>query len=117
MRKKRPAEDRFWEKVDKTENCWLWSASVNNQGYGEIHLGERNDHCYAHRFSWMINKGPIPKGLFVLHRCDNPRCVNPNHLFLGTQKDNLHDAMAKGRMPILVKGSEFHARRREQANS
>lgn len=105
-RKCRPIADRFWEKVNKTEVCWLWTAHVNNHGYGEIHLKSGNSTVeYAHRISWMIHFGEIPSGMEVLHSCDNPPCIRPDHLFLGDQKRNLNDAISKGRMPILVNGS------------
>lgn len=100
-----PVADRFWPKVTITDDCWLWNASVNNKGYGHIHLGHRNGHRYAHRVSWELNVGPIPRGLMVLHKCDTPRCVKPEHLFVGTQLDNMRDAKSKGRAPILARGS------------
>ena len=74
--------------------CWLWAKAVNTNGYGyKWHKGKLH---HAHRVSWELNRGPIPDGLFVLHRCDVKLCVNPEHLFLGTQTDNMRDAMAKG---------------------
>lgn len=89
---------RFWKSVDKKgENeCWNWKSSKNKKGYGRIHLGMVG--TTAHRFSYMINKGEIPEGMFVCHSCDNPGCVNPNHLFLGTNKDNMKDCMDKNRV-------------------
>ena len=88
--------ERFWDKVDKTEGCWLWMASLCGHGYGAFVL-RRGKHMQAHRFSWMIHNGPIPKGMCVCHHCDNPRCVNPEHLFIGTVKDNTQDMIKKGR--------------------
>jgi hypothetical protein len=91
--------DRFWSKVQKTETCWLWTASKRHKGYGAF-CYERNGikvQGRAHRFSWELHFGEIPEGLFVLHRCDNPACVRPDHLFLGTNQDNVDDMMAKGR--------------------
>lgn len=92
-----PVAERFWSKVNKTEECWLWTASVNPAGYGQINLG-RNMMRQVHRVAWELSNGPIPEGMFVCHRCDVPRCVRPEHLFLGTQADNMRDASQKGRM-------------------
>ena len=83
----------FW--IISNTGCWEWSRSRNKDGYGHLYCGGRV--VSAHRFSWMLFYGPIPKGLCVLHKCDNPTCVNPNHLFLGTQLDNLKDMRAKNR--------------------
>lgn len=89
--------DRFWEKVVGRGGggCWMWKGCIGTFGYGFMHIG--NDTWPAHRVSWVIHFGDIPKGLFVLHTCDIRNCVNPNHLWLGTYYDNLHDAMRKGR--------------------
>lgn len=76
--------------------CWEWEGHVHNSGYGRItHEGKTQ---YAHRFYWERINGPIPEGLDVCHTCDNKLCVNPDHLFLGTRKDNMVDAMVKGRL-------------------
>lgn len=99
---------RFWAKVQTNGPvlrpdlgpCWAWTASTI-RGYGQFHLPRdhgRQRTIYAHRFAWELTNGPIPDSLSVLHRCDHPVCVNPNHLFLGTQLDNLADARAKGRL-------------------
>jgi len=96
-----PLNDRFWAKVDKASGlgpqgtCWEWQASLNSDGYGNIGIEQMTDR--AHRLSWRLHYGPIPDGLSVLHKCDNPPCVRPDHLFLGTQADNVHDMQAKGR--------------------
>lgn len=93
---------RFWAKVKvrDTDACWLWAAA-QIRGYGQFHAGRvggKNRTVYAHRFAWTMTHGTIPDNLSVLHRCDTPLCVNPNHLFLGTQADNLADARQKGRL-------------------
>lgn len=101
MPQKRPAADRFWGHVDKTDACWNWTASLSKgggAGYG-VFSDDALRYVRAHRFSWELHYGAIPDGLFVLHKCDNRRCVNPEHLFLGTQLDNMRDRSAKGRAP------------------
>lgn len=85
----------FFDKVNKTNGCWLWTASRNGDGYGMMVFRGRGRG--AHRVSWVLHYGEIPDGLRVLHKCDNPPCVNPEHLFLGTQLDNVRDCMAKNR--------------------
>lgn len=86
---------RFVEKIEITKNCWLWEGYKNNCGYGEFKVN--NKMTKAHRFSWSYYYGEIPAGLYVLHSCDNPGCVNPEHLFLGTPKDNAIDRQKKDR--------------------
>lgn len=88
---------RFWSKVSIVNllSCWQWTGAISSCGYGHITV-DKVDHL-AHRFAWIVTKGAIPSGSFVLHRCDNKRCVNPGHLFLGTHKDNMKDMVNKGR--------------------
>lgn len=94
----RTPEERFWDKVNKTDSCWLWTGCTLSFGHGYMHNKPLN--VLAHRFSWEIHNGPIPEDLQVLHACDVPQCVNPDHLFLGTQADNIQDAINKGRHAI-----------------
>lgn len=94
----RPVSERFWEKVQKTEGCWFWIAAHSGDRYGRIRRGLRSgEYVKAHRMSWELHYGPIPEGMEVLHQCDTPLCVRPDHLFLGTQLDNMRDMIAKGR--------------------
>lgn len=85
---------RFWSKVDKTDTCWVWLASTTD-GYGNFWFGPKR--YKAHRFSYELEYGSVPDGLLVCHQCDNPPCVRPDHLFLGTNKDNAQDRASKGR--------------------
>ena len=96
---------RFWPKVRKTAGCWEWLGARISTGYGEITLPQGRQ-VLAHRFAWVQAHGPIPQGLLVLHRCDNRACVRPTHLFLGTQQDNVRDAVRKGRLVNPRKFSE-----------
>lgn len=102
--------ERFWSKVDTSggdDACWMWQASTvsNEFPYGRFQANYKR--FLAHRYSWMITNGPIDDGMFVCHKCDRPRCVNPTHLFLGTQDDNMRDMLEKGRQPKGAKG-ELH---------
>lgn len=93
-------EIRFWDLITKNKvGCWIWGRKATaNRRHRNICVGKGS--MRVHRFSWEFYYGPVPNGLFVLHSCDNKACVNPNHLFLGTQKDNVHDMMRKGRDPF-----------------
>ena len=93
----------FWDRVTKTDSCWTWNGSKTSGGYGSVTYEGKFTVC--HRVSWELTNGPIPNGLRVLHKCDNPPCVNPDHLFLGTQADNMRDAYRKGRV-MIRRGSD-----------
>jgi hypothetical protein len=86
--------DRFWNRVEKTDACWVWHGGTAD-GYGQLQIDKR--YVKAHRYAWAEAFGQVPDGLCVLHRCDNRRCVRPDHLFLGTRSDNNGDRDLKGR--------------------
>ena len=90
---------RFWRKVDKRgpDDCWNWTAAKNHAGYGIFCFGGRSTSGLAHRFSYELRYGKIEEGLFCLHKCDNPACVNPNHIYLGTHIENARDRVIRGR--------------------
>lgn len=90
------SRDWFFEHVNVTPDCWIWNGPRTTLGYGRPRILGRK--TLAHRISWEIFRGTIPEGLGVLHRCDNPLCVNPDHLEIGDQKKNMMDATARGRL-------------------
>jgi hypothetical protein len=119
-----PLLDRFWAKVDKTDSCWLWTAAKGRNGYGLFTNGAGRL-VPAHRFIWEVTYGEIPKGVMVCHNCpsgDNPSCVNPAHLWLGTHQANMVDRNMKGRAAsgerhvsrthpeVLMRGDTHYAR-------
>jgi hypothetical protein len=92
-------QERFEEKfsVSPDSDCWIWNASKNSKGYGTFSFEKRGTEG-AHRASWLIYRGEIPKSMYVLHHCDHAYCVNPDHLFLGTNSDNMQDCAQKNRI-------------------
>lgn len=106
LNKRRKGQDlaeRFFDFVfpEPNSGCWLWVGGVGEKGHGRFNIGNRTQ-VQAHRFSWEIHKGDVPEGLWVLHHCDNPPCVNPDHLFLGTCQDNHDDMIDKGRKIVPI---------------
>lgn len=111
-------EERFWQKVRKDgpvhpilgTRCWLWTASNLNGRYGQLKIGDRM--IRAHRVSYELHYGPIPDGMKCLHHCDNGFCIRPDHLFLGTQADNVHDMIKKDRTPCIGKRGQANPKNR-----
>lgn len=110
-------EERFWSKVDKSGDCWVWTGEKRGHDakYGSVHIGETSDgkrvREYAHRVSYRLANGSFDNKLHVCHHCDNPPCVRPDHLFLGTHTDNMRDMMMKERRSLAsieLKFSFFH---------
>lgn len=95
-------ERRFWSKVEKTDGCWNWVASKVPKGYGQFGLNVSGvaRKVRSHRFAYLLTYGLVPQNMCVLHRCDNPACCNPEHLFLGTVRDNNVDMVLKGRQVV-----------------
>lgn len=102
--RKRPLKDRLYEKVDVVGDCWNFTGYINPTGYGRIGYGRSS--IPAHRASWLCTHGELPEDLYILHTCDNPACINPDHLYAGTQFDNMKDMVVRGRSC----GNEIKAR-------
>ena len=112
-------EQRFWSKVDKSGDCWLWTACRGVKGYGQFYIqidrGSPRLKTSSHRFSYQLVAGAIPDGMQVLHRCDTPACVRPDHLFLGMPRDNTLDMLTKGRQSRKLTEDQVHEIRRRRA--
>lgn len=93
---------RFWCHVKKTDSCWLWIRGTNKRGYGQFNSGVTKGYknTRAHRYSWELVNGVIPEDLQVLHKCHNPKCVNPEHLYLGTHRQNMDDRIRRNRYGV-----------------
>jgi hypothetical protein len=109
LRYRLPDPEQFWSRITRSEGCWEWPGTRNPKGYGYVSGGFYR--MFAHRAAWELAFGPIPKDLCVLHRCDNPPCVRPDHLWLGTIADNNADMAAKGRASRKPRqfGEQHHA--------
>jgi hypothetical protein len=100
------SEERFWAKVNKTDTCWLWTASKDRDGYGQFRFNGTT--VKAHRVVIQLEGSDIPSGMCVLHHCDNPGCVNPDHLYIGTPKQNTGDMIERGRSKYVGQKGEAH---------
>lgn len=103
---------RFLNKLDRSGECWLWKGGVDKDGYGKVTIDYRT--WKASRAAWHLLVGPIPEGMLVLHKCDVPLCCNPDHLWLGTQSDNIRDMDSKGRRREYHPDEQAHRQRNEK---
>jgi len=113
----KPRSEKYWRCVTRASDCWLWTGDTDRKGYGQIReqVAGKRKWIKAHRVSWELHCGPIPHGMKVLHKCDNPPCTRPDHLFLGTVKLNADDAVQKGR--IKLPGAKLTSDQRQWAIS
>lgn len=111
---KMPGDPRFWALVDRDgDGCWEWCGALDGHGYGRT--WRDGGRFLAHRRAWECVNGPIPEGMFVCHKCDNPPCCNPDHLFVGTALDNMRDAIRKGRHQCLHQAGKKRGPYRKKA--
>ncbi len=103
---RRHTPETFWNRIEKTEGCWIWHGDTQKYGYGRLNYHRKL--YLAHRLAWILTNGPIPKGKYVLHRCDNPPCCNPDHLYIGTPADNVRDMIERNRM---ARGDSKHVKK------
>ena len=106
MSRPRMSPTLFWKRVEKSAGCWKWLGGLSTSGYGQVSVDDKPQR--AHRYAYTIAKGPIPRGVFVLHMCDNRACVKPQHLFLGSHQDNMDDMKKKNRHKPYVRRGETH---------
>jgi len=106
MSKHMSYEQRFLQKVNKTDSCWIWTGATNSRGYGSFRFNGKS--VLSHRFSYQHFNGNIPEGMLICHRCDVPVCVNPEHLWVGSQLDNSNDKYAKNRQVISSGNQNGH---------
>lgn len=110
--------ERFWAKVNKTDTCWLWTGALDSFGYGRIFKpGRKQSYVTAHRYSAMLHFGMFDRRLLALHHCDNPSCVNPDHLYVGTSLDNNRDMVSRGRNANLLKTTCKHGHVFDERNT
>src|SRR5713101_6666491 len=94
----------IWNLYTVVGECWIWQGNLSDRGYGHFWFGGKDGRpLRAHRISWELTNGPIPAGILVCHKCDNPPCIRPQHLFLGNESDNIRDSLKKGRKPGKAK--------------